>query len=245
MNDGATSNQPRLSALLLAAVILLCVSGCKGKPGDHCDASQPAVCEDRTHAIACQGGALVRASCKGPSGCAQAGQSIDCDDSLSVEGEACLQGDHENRACGADKKQSLLCTAGKWRAVQMCTGPAGCGINGDAVTCDARGAAAGDPCPGPGTFACAADGRSRLTCRDGKFTFDRFCKGQAGCRDHDVSCDQSVSDVGDPCGVPGTLACRSDGVSELLCQGGQYVPKRQCSGTGCQAMAHGRIECPQ
>jgi hypothetical protein len=234
--------RPPLRAILLLLAGALAAAGCKAKAGDKCQAGQD-TCEDSATALACVASVLVEARCGGPAGCAKKGQKIDCDDSLSVEGEPCLTGEHENHACSADKTESLFCVAGKWKAVQRCTGAKGCTINGDAVTCDVRGEAAGDPCPRPGTFACAADAKSRVACKDGKFTFDRFCKGQGGCRDHDVACDQSIADVGDTCGLPGALACGSDGKSELLCQGGQFAVKQSCGGQGCQVAANRRIEC--
>jgi hypothetical protein len=221
------------------------LAGCNAKPGDKCDSRQAATCEDRATALACQEGVLVSAPCRGPSGCVKGEAVIACDESLAVEGEACLGGDREDHACGTDSTKSLLCDHGKWRVIQRCTGPKACAVDGGSVTCDLRGGAAGDPCPGAGTFACAPDFESRLACKDGKLGFDRFCKGQGGCRDHDLACDQSIADVGDTCGLPGALACSSDRTLELICQGGAFVTRRQCAGIGCQAAGNQRIDCPQ
>jgi hypothetical protein len=227
-------------------VFALFLGGCKAKPGDKCDSAQAATCEDRATALACREGVLVSAPCRGPSGCAKGEErAISCDDSFAVEGEACIGGDHESRACSTDHAKSLLCDLGKWRAVQRCTGAKACTVDRGAVSCDVRGAATSDPCPGPGTFACAPDSRSRLACKDGKFQFDRFCKGQAGCRDHDLACDQSIAGLGDTCGLPGALACGSDGRTELICQGGAFAVRQQCAGGGCQVAGNGGIDCPQ
>jgi hypothetical protein len=236
----------RVGALLAAATALaLLLPGCKPKAGDKCESSQD-ICEDPGTALACRAGVLDEAPCRGPAGCTKAGQTVTCDDSISVENEPCLEksekSDLDNRACTADKKESLLCQRGKWKGVERCGGPKGCAIRGDILTCDARGAAQDDPCPGPGTYSCATDSKSRLACKGGKFAFDRYCRGEAGCRDSDVSCDQSLSALGDPCGVPGMVACSPDGKNEMLCQGGHFAVQRDCPG-GCQVAANRRIQC--
>jgi hypothetical protein len=234
----------RSRAILIFAVLGLLLAGCKSKPGDKCEVG-PARCVNKASALTCQGGVLAEVSCRGPAGCTSTGQTIACDDSVSLEGEACLASgsDSANRACTSDKKESLVCESGTWKPAQRCTGPKGCGIRGDVVACDVRGEAVGDPCPKPGTFSCSTDSKSRLACKDGKFVFDRFCRGQAGCRDSDVSCDESTSNLGDPCGVPGMVACGADGSNELVCQRGQFVVQRECSKRGCRVAENRRIDC--
>jgi hypothetical protein len=236
--------RPQLRAIVLLLAGAVAAAGCKAKAGDKCRAGQD-TCQDSTTALDCRASVFVEARCHGPAGCAKQGAALACDDSLSVEGEPCRIEEHENRACSTDRTESLLCVSGKWKVAQRCTGAKGCAISGDAVTCDVRGAGTGDPCPRPGTFACSADSKSRLACKNGAFTFDRFCKGQGGCRDHDLACGQSIADVGDACGLPGALACSSDGKSELLCQGGQFALKQACESAGCVAAANHRIECAQ
>jgi hypothetical protein len=232
-------------ALLVAGLALALSPGCKPKAGDACESTQD-TCKDPTTALSCVNAALVEAPCRGPAGCTKAGTRLTCDDTVSVAGEPCLAasaGSAENRACTADKKESLACSGGMWKVVEACTGPKGCAIHGDAVSCDVRGATAGAPCPGPGTYACAIDAKSRLACKDGTFAFDRFCRGQAGCRDSDVSCDQTLALLGDPCGTPGMVACAADGHSALVCTGGQFVTQRGCASQGCQVTEGRQIDC--
>jgi hypothetical protein len=238
-------NRSPVRAVVLAflTLIVLAFAGCnKPKPGAKCEVGQ-AVCEDPASVLACQGGTFALAHCQGPGGCTKLGARISCDDSVSNEGDACLEAATENRACSADKKTSLLCTAGKFKAVQACRGPGGCQIKGDLVTCDAKLAEKGDLCVSPGTFACTTDLKARLVCKGAAFGFDRYCKGSTGCHPTDVACDESVSDIGDPCGVSGMFACNPDGSEELQCQGGQFIKDHRCPKSGCRVLPQGRIEC--
>jgi hypothetical protein len=230
-------------AAAVAVLSLLALGGCnKPKPGDKCEVGQ-AVCLDPTDVMACQGGVFLEAHCRGPGGCSKLGSRISCDDSIADEGEACLEASVDNRACSSDKKTSLLCAGGKFKAVQSCRGPNGCLIKSDQVTCDSKLAQKGDLCTSPGTFACTPDLKARLVCKELKFAFDRYCKGPSGCHELDLACDEAISDVGDPCGVSGVFACNPDGTMELQCQGGQYVKDHRCPKSGCRVLPQGRIEC--
>jgi hypothetical protein len=63
------------------------------------------------------------------------------------------------------------------------------------------------------------------------------CRGPAGChveRDtRKVDCDDALVLEGDPCDQPKRIACAVDGKSELTCQAGHYVKKRDCRRTDC------------
>jgi len=246
------SLRPLLTVLGLSVVAALVLGACnKPKAGDACDVGQ-AVCVSPTDVMACQGGVFIAARCRGPGGCSKLGTRVSCDDAIADEGEICLESNAENRACSGDKKASLLCAAGKFKTVQSCRGPNGCQIRGDAVTCDSKLAEKGDPCAAAGTFACTPNLKARLVCtpppaRPGagelKFGFDRYCRGSSGCHALDLGCDETISDVGDPCGVSGSFACTSDGRAELECQGGQYVKDHPCPKNGCKVLPQGRIEC--
>jgi hypothetical protein len=231
-----------LPSLSLALALVFAPACNKPKPGDKCDVGQ-AVCIDPANVMACQGGIFINAHCRGPGGCSKLGTRVSCDDAIAEAGDACLESSAENRACSGDKKASLLCSGGAFKAVQACKGPGGCQIKGDSVTCDAKLAEKGDLCASPGTFACTPDLKARVTCKDVKFAFDRYCKGPTGCHPADAACDETVSDVGDPCGVSGMFACNSDGSEELQCQGGQYVKDHKCPKSGCRVLPQGRIEC--
>jgi hypothetical protein len=202
-----------------------------------------AICADATRVLACQGNVFVEAPCHGPGGCTKLGSRVTCDDSVAEPGDACLESGSENRACSTDHTTSLLCTAGKFRPAQMCRGPKGCQAKGDFVTCDSKIAEKGDVCSPAGTFACTPDKKARIVCgKEGKFTFDRYCRGPTGCHELDLACDETVSDIGDPCGVSGMFACGSDGYTRLVCEGGQYGKDQSCP-KGCNVLPQGRIDC--
>ncbi len=241
---------PRLFCVLLLSFATLVAAGCnKPKAGDKCDVGQ-AVCLDPANVMACQGGVFIDAHCRGPGGCSKLGTRVSCDDSIAEAGDACLESSAQNRACSGDKKESLLCAGGSFKPVEACRSPNACKITGDSVTCDSKLAEKGDLCTAPGTFACTPDLKARLACKeprlppDGtRFAFDRYCKGPTGCHTSDMACDETISDVGDPCGVSGMFACTTDGSAELQCQGGQYVKDHRCPKSGCRVLPQGRIEC--
>ena len=226
-------------ALAVAAMSVACE---KPRPGGKCEVGQ-AICVDSSNVLACEGAVFVEARCRGPAGCTKVGTKVSCDDGVAEVGDACLQTTGENRACGGDKKQSLVCDHGKFTLVQLCRGPGGCQLKGDQVSCDTKLAEKGDTCGAPGVFACTPDLKSRVVCKDGKFGFDRNCRGSTGCHPSDQACDESISDIGDPCGTPGMAACNPDGSDLLTCQGGQFVKDHACKKTGCHVRAEGKVEC--
>jgi hypothetical protein len=243
---GPALGRRRAREILVALAALALASGapgCKRKEGGKCDDARRATCEDATTVLACQGGVLVSARCHGPNGCSRLGNKVTCDDSVAEEGDTCLDTDAENHACSADKKTHLVCDEGKFRTAQVCRGPKACTIKGELPTCDTHLGQKDDVCTKAGSFSCAVDRKTRLLCRDGKMQIDRFCRGQSGCREADFACDETVSAVGDPCGVAGLVACSEDGKPELVCQGGQYTAQRQCKKVGCRVTASRGIDC--
>jgi hypothetical protein len=234
----------RRAAVTFLSLASLALAACnKPKVGGKCDVGQ-ALCEDAANVIACQGGVFVEAHCRGPGGCSKLGTKVSCDDSVAVDGETCIESGVENRACSVDKKTALLCTQGKFKTVEACRGPKGCAVSGDVTTCDSKLAEKGDLCTTAGAFACTSDTKARVVCKDGAFAFDRFCKGPSGCHPADFACDESISELGDPCGVPGMFACSTSGDDELVCQGGQYAKDHKCKRPGCSVLPGGRIQCP-
>ncbi len=231
-----------LSASLLLVPLLLVTACNKPKLGGKCEVGQ-ALCEGPQTVLACQGGTFIETQCHGAGGCSKLGTRVTCDDSLAEVGDTCLESETENRACSSDKKTSLLCQGGKFKAVQVCRGANGCAIKGDLVTCDTSRAQKGDLCATQGGFACTPDMTARVVCNGGVFVADRTCKGATGCHPLDFGCDETVSDVGDPCGMQGMAACSSDGNTELVCQSSAYFANRSCR-RGCRVKGT-KIECVQ
>jgi hypothetical protein len=167
---------------------------------------------------------------------------VTCDDSSAAVGDVCIMMGAVNRACSGDKTTSLVCDKGKFAPVQTCRG--GCQIKGDDVTCDTTGAQKGDLCTAPGTLTCGPpETKTRLLCKDGRYTVDRFCRGPKGCHGTDVTCDEAVAEVGDPCTVSGIIACSPDGSRELVCEGGAYAPGMTCKTGICKILSETKVEC--
>ena len=118
----------------------------------------------------------------------------------------------------------------------------------DTVDCDYSLAVKGEPCEKPGLGACSTDYKQMLTCVNGAWAPHRVCRGPSGCTllgfDHQTAaCDESISQVGDPCGDPGAVSCSTDQRSLLRCLGGQYVRAVDCMRYGCHLTSSGRPTC--
>jgi RNA polymerase sigma factor (sigma-70 family) len=173
-------------------------------------------------------------------------------DSIADEGDGCMLSQAENWACSVDKKKALICEEGKFKLNYECRGPKACSIKHDwlamqdTVTCDTSLQAKGDHCKKAGSFACSADQKLLLQCKDNKFDLYRYCRGATACsikEDGNYNCDESMAELNDPCGVPGMVVCSLDTKSELSCQGGKFVHARDCKKAGCHITAYNRIDC--
>jgi hypothetical protein len=116
------------------------------------------------------------------------------------------------------------------------------------LTCDATRAIDGDRCIKPEAEACNPDGTAMLECKDIGHVWRviRTCRGSGGCAfDHEIAtCDESRSELGDPCGTYGRLACSVDGGKELVCLGGRFEFSRNCPKLGCTVSGSGHtIKC--
>ncbi len=188
--------------------------------GDPCPAALDgfSVCRaDRKTRAMCKGGKYVVEACKGEDGCTteQVGMAK-CDKGNPDPGETCTA-DPRLQFCAAGKKAAMTCKDGKYVVVQNCPGTQGCREQtGGAVACDPGGAfAAGDPCFFI-SAACTADGKSLLTCKDGKFAVDSDCPGEGKCSG--VACDKGFALEKDVCTEGGRKACSQDKKSMLECK---------------------------
>jgi hypothetical protein len=239
----------RVRVLALAVALsfaLIATTACNKKVvGAPCRPSQ-STCIDVTNALVCRNGVYVQTSCGGPLGCQTNGDGATCDATVAEEGAICV--DDRAYACSPDKQRALSCDSGKMREYQACRGPGGCSVAGGGLSCDATHAADGDRCIKPESEACSPDGKAMLECKDIGHTWKviRMCRGSAGCTiDHDVAtCDESRSEVGDPCSTYGRVACSVDGSRELVCMGGRFEHSRNCPNAGCSISGSGRaIKC--
>ncbi|MBX3206931.1 MAG: hypothetical protein KF764_17805 [Labilithrix sp.] len=135
-----------------------------------------------------------------------------------------------------DKKTAIACQGGTFVEV-ACAGPLGCSKYQDHANCDTSLASAGDPCLGEDDeYACSADGKHAVVCKNGKFEPWLECRGKAGCTmlGRTVSCDTSIAEKDDACKTQGAVACGGDQKHMLICRDGRFAVYRYCRGQhGC------------
>jgi hypothetical protein len=130
----------------------------------------------------------------------------------------------ETDSC-ADDHTLLICKHNRYLAAQ-CDGPKGCKVDGKVAHCDFSTNKVGSPCDDRffGKRMCGGDGKSAVTCVDGKFSVVT-CGGPAGCSanaDGDAlvkNCDTTVAKDGEACdrNFVKKNACSSDGADLLQC----------------------------
>lgn len=231
----------RLPLLVLTLTALL-VAACGKRAGGSCKGSE-ATCRDDKTALACHGGRFVEVACRGPAGCAKYRGGASCDTSVASAGEACM-GEDDEYACSPDGRRALVCKGGQFQLYLECRGAQGCAMSGRDVSCDTSIARVADPCKAQGALACDEERKQLLVCRHGKMELSRHCRGPGACSEKGdaPSCDESLALPGDPCTVPGQVACSVDGRSELVCESGLFTRARGCK-TGCVKGRAGKIEC--
>lgn len=149
-------------------------------PGDPCSTDDEGVAQcasDKKSRLVCKGGRYALERCRGPQGCTESGEKVDCDATLAEEGDECASSDDTPfYACSVDKGKSLVCRGGKLVVDEYCRGPSGCDASGAEVKCDRGPQSAGDPCGVEGDFECSSDKKSLLTCKDRKWDKEKACR---------------------------------------------------------------------
>jgi hypothetical protein len=143
-------------------------------------------------------------------------------------------------AC-ADAKTGLFCGSDGAYHTMTCSGTSGCQQSGAAVNCDNSVAAVGDGCNTPDDAACSLDSKSALLCKQGVFAVAETCKGPGACKvaGDTITCDNDVSDPGDPCRTPGDYACTTDRGMVLRCDSGKMASLNTCRGPkSCSIVNH-------
>ena len=233
---GPTSRKKLAAVLAVLAVAAL--AGCKPKVGAKCKTDGKEICNDKATALVCHDGAWTEMACRGSKGCSAAGGDVDCDQSVASPGDLCL--DDGKAVCTPDGKSALECKASKWTLNDKCLGPKGCTTDAQFVHCDNSLANIGDPCGQPDDHACALDNKSMLACKNEKWELQSHCRGQKACRvdGDDVSCDESLAVLGDPCNSEGGAACSADLKAVLECKGGKMALDENCK-KGCEVKPTG------
>src|ERR1019366_32663 len=143
-------------------------------------------------------------------------------------GDKCVAGQD---SC-SDKSSALTCGSdGKFYAMS-CRGPAGCVASGSEISCDDSIAQENDGCDEDQETACSGDKKSVVQCKDHKFAISETCKGTGGCtvKDDKITCDNDVSDIGDPCHFEGDYACTTDKTFVVKCVGSKMIKLNSCRG---------------
>jgi hypothetical protein len=143
-------------------------------------------------------------------------------------------------AC-ADAKMGLFCGGDGLYHTMTCSASAGCQEVGGVVSCDNSVAAVGDGCNTPDDAACSLDYKAGLLCKGGVFAIAETCKGPGACKTAGdvITCDNDISDPGDPCRTPGDYACTRDRGLVLRCDGGKMTPLNTCRGPkACTIINH-------
>jgi hypothetical protein len=138
----------------------------------------------------------------------------------------------------ADATSAQVCANNVVTALP-CRGPKACTVSASTVTCDNSLAAVNDACDQPNDVACAVDHKTALECQNGKFVVAETCKGARGCvvDGDNISCDNDVADLGDPCHTEGDYACTADKLMALKCTAHKFDALNTCRGKdGCRVM---------
>jgi hypothetical protein len=170
-----------------------------------------------------------------------------------------LGGPREGQPCSkvvaecSGTNEALFCIGsdiGKGRYQKVhCLGPRGCTSTANEVTCDTSRTDEGTPCPETwqAKAACGADQKTMLSCSFRKWEAQGPCRGPEGCRESgdEIVCDNSLSDVGDPCGKDneGKVACSSDRTTRVMCRDGKFVPSLACVGPGRCDASGSSVKC--
>jgi hypothetical protein len=102
------------------------VSTCKSQ-----DEGNGSCSADGKSLVLCRSGKMVvAATCKGPGGCRQQGDDIDCNQTIADVGDPCREGKY---ACATDKTTRLLCWHGKMISEKVCKS---CSVVKDEVQCE-------------------------------------------------------------------------------------------------------------
>ncbi|MEW5738268.1 MAG: hypothetical protein AB1938_05045 [Myxococcota bacterium] len=122
----------RTFPLVVVSSLALLASACGSpKAGDKCDTAG-FLCESTTAALECKVGAWVSLPCKGPGGCKREGDTVKCDMSANVEGDACASTAEGKGLCTTDGMGTLECRNGVLVKTNTCRT---CAVTGDQVIC--------------------------------------------------------------------------------------------------------------
>jgi hypothetical protein len=233
---------PAARVAVLAALGLALAQGCGRKTAGEACSQGHVACQDEHTGLFCVSGHFATMTCLGPAGCEMVSKGdVACDNPVASVGDGCNQA--KDTACTADRTKALICTGEKFVLAQPCKGPRGCTTSGETVYCDNTLAEAGDLCSEEGDTACKTDRSSFMKCVGGKFRIANSCRGPKRCtvtekpdenKEH-FECDDSVTEIGDPCEDEGEESCSTDHKSQNACKAHAIALSKPCPGpSGCK-----------
>jgi hypothetical protein len=116
---------------LLPLLGSLVLSACGAKAGDKCQGNDY-TCSSEKESLECRDHAWRALPCRGPAGCTEQDQTVRCDLTGNVEGDACAASAEGRGLCTADGKAVLECRMGKLVQVKTC---GTCTMDSARVTC--------------------------------------------------------------------------------------------------------------
>lgn len=120
-----------LKRLVVLALFTLAACG-SPEAGDACSPENALTCSSGTEVLACEGGKLRAASCRGPAGCVEGSNQVVCDATRAQAGDSCLKAHESQAQCmNGDANRALVCRTGTWTA-QACNS---CAVQGGNVVC--------------------------------------------------------------------------------------------------------------
>jgi hypothetical protein len=237
-------------ALRPVALLLGIALGCSKKQPDQLCTTGEVSCFDERTGLFCRDGKLATMTCLGPAGCQNVGKDeVACDNPVAHVGDGCNQTD--DMACTEDGKNAVTCRAYKFVVSQACRGPRGCATKGDRADCDNSLADPGDPCTTEGDTACQTSRATLLKCTKGTFRVSNGCRGAKHCtvatkpdeNNENFECDDSMTEVGDPCEDDGELSCSVDHKTLNVCKAHQIALNKVCPSACSWSATTARFDC--
>lgn len=120
-----------LFSVLLAVPLALAACGGAPKEGDSCNESGY-LCSDQAAALECRAGMWTRLPCRGSGGCQRDGDTVKCDMSANLVGDACASSTEGKGLCNASGTATLECRQGFLVQTNSCKT---CTVSGEQVVC--------------------------------------------------------------------------------------------------------------
>jgi hypothetical protein len=122
----------RSSRLIAAAGGWALFVACGGAvPGDPCNTGGY-LCDNGNAALECRDGRWRSLPCRGPGGCKETSDSIDCDMTLNLVDDPCAESSEGFSICASSGSAVLECRTGRFQQTRACSS---CSATGATLTC--------------------------------------------------------------------------------------------------------------